>query len=194
MWRRVSARHAGCSGRRLGLAPSPQGRREDSGSLNTPQHGQRSAIFFGSRGLGADFMKYPADRAGEAGRRGAVAAVTGNSRQAANNLMITGSDRGKARTRRLRDRLSRPSQPATAAPPVNPVASRLRSAGPLGPSTAAGAAAAFLSPARGYRQRQAGRRGRERSGIFAGGDLAHDSAALAYGARTLFSPILCIQK
>jgi len=47
--------------------PSPQGRRGDSGSLNTPQRGQRSAIFFGSRGLGADFMKYPADRAWGAG-------------------------------------------------------------------------------------------------------------------------------
>jgi hypothetical protein len=48
------------------------------------------------------------------------------------------------RTRRLRDQLSRPPQPATTAPPVNPMASRLRSAGPPGPSTAAGAAAAFF--------------------------------------------------
>jgi hypothetical protein len=75
-----------------------------------------------------------------------------------NNPMTTGSDGEGARTRGLRDHLSCPSQPATAAPPVNPVASRLRSAGPLGPSTAVGAAVAFLSPARGYRQRQAGRR------------------------------------
>ena len=63
-----------------------------------------------------------------------------------------GSDGEGARTLRLRDRLSRPSQPATTAPPVKPVASRLRSAGPPGPSTAAGAAAAFLPQARGYRQ------------------------------------------
>ena len=127
----------------------------------------------------------------------AVLAVTRNPRQAANNPMITGSDGEGARTRGLRDHLSCPSQPATAAPPVNPVASRLRSAGPLGPSTAAGAAAAFLSPARGYRQRQAGRR--------PGAELAVDREAVsAYrdffggrchaGSRTLFSPILCIQK
>lgn len=38
------------------------------------------------------------------------------------------------------------------------MASWLRSAGPLGPSTAASAAVAFLTPAGGYRQWQAGRR------------------------------------
>jgi hypothetical protein len=65
---------------------------------------------------------------------------------------LPGAIRKWARTRRLRDRLRRPSQPPTTAPPVNPMASRLRSAGPPGPSTAAGAAAAFLPPARGYRQ------------------------------------------
>ena len=62
-----------------------------------------------------------------------------------------------ALTRGLREHLSRPPQPMTTAPQLNPMASRLRRAGPPGPSTAAGAAAALLTPARGYRQRQARR-------------------------------------
>jgi hypothetical protein len=62
-----------------------------------------------------------------------------------------------ARTCRLRDHLSRPPQPATTAQQFNPVASRLRRAGPPGPSTAVGAAAAFLISALGYPQWQGDR-------------------------------------
>jgi hypothetical protein len=61
------------------------------------------------------------------------------------------------RTRGLRDSLNPPPQLATTAPQVNPVASRLRRAGPLGPSTAADAAAAFPTPALAYPQWQDGR-------------------------------------
>jgi hypothetical protein len=62
--------------------------------------------------------------------------------------MITGAIGEGARTRRLRDHLGRLPQPATTAPQLNPMPSRLRSAGPPGPSTAAGLAVAFpfLSP------------------------------------------------
>ncbi len=44
------------------------------------------------------------------------------------------------------------SPAATTSPQLNPMASRLRNAGSPGPSTAAGAAVAFPSTARGYRQ------------------------------------------
>jgi hypothetical protein len=40
-------------------APSQEGRREDSGWLDTPQGVLPSTIFFESRKGNADFMKYP---------------------------------------------------------------------------------------------------------------------------------------
>ena len=79
---------------------------------------------------------------------------------AANCPLTTKSDRGRDADPHAARPPRPPPQPATTAPPVNPVASRLRSAGSPGPSTAAGAAAAFPTPAHGYRQRQAAPRPR----------------------------------
>ena len=68
-----------------------------------------------------------------------------NPRSAATNPMITRSARRSGANPQAPRPPQPPPQPAPAAPQLHPVASRLRRAGPPGPSTAAGAAAAFLT-------------------------------------------------